>query len=104
MSIEHLLQKHPDKLPIMITRAIACTNLPEIDKHKFLIAKDMTIGHVLTLIRRRIKLKSASTALFVSVENKFVPAGSVRIDVLYEAHKGSDNILHIQYYGENTFG
>ena len=104
MSIEHLLKKHPDKIPVMITRAISSRNLPDIDKHKFLIARDMTIGHVLTLVRRRIQLVNSSTALFVSVENKFVPSATLRIDSLYNAHKGSDDILHLQYYGENTFG
>lgn len=103
MSIDLLLKKHPDKVPVMITRAASCKNLPDIDKNKFLVARTMSMGHMLTLVRQRIKIAD-TTALFVSVQNKIVPAASLNVSLAYSKYKSDDNILYLQYYGENTFG
>ena len=104
MSYKSILDKYPDKVPVMITRAHSSKKLPDIDKHKFLIPRDMTFGHVLAVIRKRLKLENSSTAIFVSINNKVVPAASLRLDAAYREHRGDDDVLHLQYYGENTFG
>ena len=104
MSAQSLIQKHPDKIPVIITKAKSTNNLPEIDKHKFLIPRDMTFGHVLSVVRKRLKMENSPIAIFVSVQNKFIPAASLRLDAVYTQHKSIDDVLYLQYYGENTFG
>ena len=73
-----------------------------IDKRKYLVPKDLTIGQLIHVVRKRIKLQPEK-ALFLFVNNT-IPPTSTLLQVIYEEHKSDDNFLYIQYCFENTFG
>ena len=96
-----ILQKHPERVPIIVCKSAGC-KWPEIDKQKFLVPKEMTLGQFIYVVRKRIKL-DANEALFVLVNKNLQPSSKI-ISEIYENNKSEDNFLYIEYSSENTFG
>ena len=94
-------QKYPDRYPIIVEKHSSC-NLPDIDKCKYLVPKDMTMSQFTFVIRKGIQL-DASQTIFIMVNNGLV-IGSQLIIEAYENLKDEDGFLYIVYSAENTFG
>ena len=98
-----VLEKYPDRIPIIVERNTKTHNsLPVIDKKKFLVPNDLTVGQFVYVIRKRIKL-SPEKAIFLMV-NSVLPQTSMLMSDLYAQYKHDDNFLYITYSSENTFG
>ena len=93
-------EKYNNKIPVII-EALDNTVTP-IDKTKFLVPSDMTMGQLLFVVRKRIKLNSVD-ALFLMVDNRFYPTGAL-LSHVYENEKNEDGFLYVTYCRENTFG
>ncbi|KAJ0111539.1 hypothetical protein Patl1_00206 [Pistacia atlantica] len=78
------------------------SDIPSIDKKKYLVPADLTVGQFVYVIRKRIKL-SAEKAIFIFVDNVLPPTGSV-MSTIYDEKKDEDGFLYVTYSGENTFG
>ena len=100
MESARLLKKFPDRVPVLVKPGNK--NTPEIDKNKYLVPSDMTIGEFINIIRKRVKLDSAK-ALFVFINN-VLPPTSISMKSLYEQQAESDGFLYLAYSVENTFG
>ena len=59
-------ERHPDRVPCIVERGAREQSLALIDRRKYLIPRDLTMGQFAYVIRRRIKL-SAEHALFLMV-------------------------------------
>ncbi|KAF3796776.1 Autophagy-related protein 8C [Nymphaea thermarum] len=94
-------EKYPDRIPVIVEKADR-TDIPDIDKKKYLVPADLTVGQFVYVVRKRIKL-SAEKAIFVFVNNVLPPTGSL-MSTIYEEHKDEDGFLYMTYSGENTFG
>ena len=99
---ERILKKFPDRIPIIVERSNTCTNVPDIDKQKYLVPSDLTVGQFVYVVRKRIKLASEQ-AVFVFINNYLPPTASL-MSSLYSTHKAKDGFLYMTYSGENTFG
>jgi GABA(A) receptor-associated protein len=97
-----ILNKYPNRLPIIIERSKKCS-LNEINKNKFLIPDDLTIGQFLMVIRKRIVLEN-DESLFLFINDTILPATSQILSSIYNEHKDEDGFLYITYCSENTFG
>ena len=98
-----VLEKYPDRIPIIVERYNRSSNdLPLIDKKKFLVPNDLTVGQFVYVIRKRIRLP-AEKAIFIMINNK-LPQTSMLISELYEDFKHEDNFLYLTYSSENVFG
>lgn len=96
-------KKYPDRIPIIVERALNCDkSVPNIDKKKFLVPADLTMGQFQYVIRKRIKM-NAEKAMFVFVNNKMMSSSSL-LTTVYDEHKDEDGFLYVNYSGENTFG
>lgn len=93
--------KYPTRVPIIVERSCKC-DLQDIDKKKYLVPKDMTMGQFVFVIRKRIKLDT-SQALFVMVNNSLESSNKLLGEV-YDDKAGKDGFLYITYTSENTFG
>lgn len=98
---KRIKEKYPDRIPIICERAEGST-LPEIDKKKFLVPCDLSVGQFVYVIRKRIQL-TAEQAIFIFVNNTIPPTANIMSEV-YETHKDDDGFLYVTYTGENTFG
>jgi GABA(A) receptor-associated protein len=94
--------KYPDRIPIIVKRDARDKNVPDLDKSKYLVPGDLTVGQFQYVIRKRIKL-NPNKALFMFVNGK-LPTTSQLLNVTYEEHKDEDGFLNVIYSGENTFG
>ncbi|KAI9021529.1 autophagy protein 8 [Phycomyces nitens] len=124
---DRIRQKYPDRIPV-ICEKVEKSDIPTIDKKKYLVPSDLTVGQFVYVIRKRIKL-SPEQAIFVFVDEILPPAaGNCNIDnilysylfmtfysfffkkttalmsAIYEEHRDDDGFLYITYSGENTFG
>lgn len=93
--------KYPDRAPVIIEKYRNST-CPNLDKCKFLIPLDFTIGQLVCVIRKRMTL-SPEKSLFIFVGNVLPPTSLTIID-LYENHKDEDGYLYCLVSEENTFG
>ena len=98
---ERILTRYPDRIPIIVNKQEG-GDVPEIDKKKYLVPKDLTLGQFIYIIRKRIKLEPEQ-ALFLFVNGKIYP-NSEPLSVIYNSNKNEDKFLYITYSGENTFG
>ncbi|KAJ4769656.1 Autophagy-related protein [Rhynchospora pubera] len=93
--------KYPDRIPVIVERAER-SDIPEIDKKKYLVPADLTVGQFVYVVRKRIKL-SAEKAIFIFVKNTLPPTAAM-MSAIYEENKDEDGFLYMTYSGENTFG
>ena len=93
--------KYSDRIPVICEKAEK-TDIPEIDKKKYLVPSDLTVGQFVYVIRKRLKLPPQK-AIFIFVNN-VLPTTDALMSALYEEQKDQDGFLYITYSGENTFG
>jgi len=94
-------EKYTERLPVIVSKHEDCT-LPNIDKSKFLVPKDMTLSQFMFVIRKRIDL-SSHEALFVTINGKLMNGGK-QMETIYENETNDDGFLYVIYTSENTFG
>lgn len=94
--------KYPDRLPVICEKHKDNNKLLKIDRSKFLVPKDLTLGQFMFIIRKRLKL-SQETALYFVIDGNIISTSSLII-ILYEAHAEKDGFLYIKYTSENVFG
>jgi GABA(A) receptor-associated protein len=99
---KRIKEKYEDRFPIIITKANNCT-MKKIDKNKFLVPGDLSIGQILYVVRRRLTL-GAEEAIFLFVNNNVLAASSQTIATVYESHADEDGFLYMTYCNENVFG
>lgn len=99
---ERVRSKFPNRIPVIVEKNPASKDIPEIDKHKFLVPADLTVGQFVYVIRRRISM-SPEKALFVFINNSLPPTSSL-MTALYDRHRDKDGFLYLVYSGENVFG
>lgn len=98
-----ILTKYPDRIPIIVERSSNSINdCPDIDKNKYLVPKDLTVGQFIYVIRKRMNLP-AEKAIFLFI-NGTIPSTSSIFSNIYKDHKDEDSFLYITYSFENTFG
>jgi GABA(A) receptor-associated protein len=96
-----LIKEYPDRVPVIISKALN-SPIEDIDKHKYLVPCDYTIGQFVYVIRKRIHLRH-DEAIFVFVQNVLPPTSESMYSV-YERCKDKDGFLYITYSGEHVFG
>lgn len=97
-----ILKKYPDRIPVIVQRIKNNTDIKDIDKKKYLVPNDLTIGQFIYIIRKRIKLEPEK-AIFIYINNIIPPTSSL-ISQFYNEQKDEDGFLYIEFSGENTFG
>jgi len=95
--------KYPDRFPVI------CYALqrggsppPALDKHKYLVPGDLSMGQLIFVIRKRMKVPSTQ-ALFFFVDG-IIPKNTDTISSVYTKYRDPDGFLYVTYSCENTFG
>ena len=96
-----ILEKYPDRIPIIVEKE-SKSDVMDIDKKKYLVPKDLTMGQFIFVIRKRIKLPPEK-AIYMFINNTLHPTATF-MSSLYEDHKDEDGFLYLTYSGENYFG
>ncbi|KAG6667866.1 hypothetical protein I3843_01G122700 [Carya illinoinensis] len=98
---KNIIMKYPDRVPVIIER-YSRTNLPEMEKKKYLVPRDMSVGQFIHILSSRLQL-TPGKALFVFVKST-LPQTASRMDSIYESYKDNDGFLYMCYSSEKTFG
>lgn len=97
-----ILLKYPDRIPVICEKHPYSKAAPDIDKHKYLIGFDLTVGQFMSVIRKRMSL-DPGVGLYIFI-NGLIPSSSSILHYLFLDHKDDDGFLYIYYDVENTFG
>lgn len=81
---ERIRSKYPDRVPVICEKADR-SDIPDIDKKKYLVPSDLTVGQFHYVIRKRIKL-APEKALFLFCSNSIPPNGEFgkRADIIMD--------------------
>lgn len=90
-----------DYLQVIVEKAPKA-RIGDLDKKKYLVPSDLTVGQFYFLIRKRIHLRPED-ALFFFVNN-VIPPTSATMGTLYQEHREEDCFLYIAYSDENVYG
>lgn len=95
--------KYPERIPTICQKSVfANRSCPTIDKSKYLIPTDLTMGQFVWVIRKRLKI-SSDQAIYMFI-NGTIPPVSKLMSTLYNDSRDADGFLYIYYNFENTFG
>eukprot|EP00922_Rhytidocystis_sp_ex-Travisia-forbesii_P037149 GHVS01055367.1.p1 GENE.GHVS01055367.1~~GHVS01055367.1.p1 ORF type:complete len:161 (+),score=18.31 GHVS01055367.1:272-754(+) len=102
--------KYPNRIPVICEKATR-SDLPEIDKKKFLVPMNMLVGEFKYIIHKHINqcaqihgmAMTHEKTIYLFVNNTAPKAGAL-IQEVYEAHMADDGFLYIEYSCENTLG
>ncbi|TKY52419.1 Autophagy-related protein 8h [Spatholobus suberectus] len=96
-----IVAKYPDRVPVIVERYAKC-DLPELEKKKYLVPRDLHVGHFIHILSSRLGLPPGK-ALFVFVKNT-LPQTACMMDSVYRSFKDEDGFLYMYYSTEKTFG
>ena len=100
---ERIRGKFTDKIPVIVEK-LPNSELPPMDRKKFLVPDDIILGQFIQIIRKRINLNSQSSIfVFIGEQQKLISIGSP-ILTIYSENKDEDGFLYVFYTSENTFG
>ncbi|KAL2733187.1 gamma-aminobutyric acid receptor-associated protein [Vespula maculifrons] len=108
---EKIRRKYPDRVPVIVEKAPKA-KISDLDKQKYLVPSDLTVGQFYFLIRKRIHLRPED-ALFFFVNNIIPPTSATMgslyafnssFKIVYQEHHEEDFFLYIAYSDENVYG
>ncbi len=98
---ERVMAKHKGRIPVVCTLAKNCSFT--LDKTKYLVPLDLTIGQLSYVIRKRTSIKPEQ-AIFLMCGDMF-PAMSTTMGELYDQYADEETLfLIVRISLENTFG
>lgn len=98
---ERIMEKYPERRPLIVEKSFD-SDIQEIDKKKYLVPVDLTIGQFIYVIRKRINVPPEK-AIYIFINN-ILPPTAATVGSLYDTHKDKDGFLYVVYSSENTFG
>ena len=94
--------KYPNRFPVIVNKSNKCV-LDDIERSKFLVPGELTIGQFMCIVRKRIKLNEEES-LYLFINKSILPTTSSFISNIYDEYKSDDGFLYIEYCNENVFG
>ena len=91
--------KYKDHIPVIVLN----NKDIDIEKNKFLVNGDITMGQFMFTIRKKVKLHK-DEALFLFLENGEIPSNSELLSVIYNNSKSECGFLILNIQKESVFG
>eukprot|EP00656_Telonema_subtile_P042521 TRINITY_DN4819_c0_g1_i1.p1 TRINITY_DN4819_c0_g1~~TRINITY_DN4819_c0_g1_i1.p1 ORF type:complete len:141 (+),score=41.72 TRINITY_DN4819_c0_g1_i1:97-519(+) len=98
---QRVRERHPDRLPV-ICEKMEGSKINDLDKNKFLVPSDLTVGQFVLVVRKRVMLEPEK-AVFLFIGDS-VPPTSAHMADLYNKYADDDGFLYVKYSGESSFG
>eukprot|EP00747_Dinoflagellata_sp_TGD_P090992 gnl/TRDRNA2_/TRDRNA2_164905_c0_seq1.p1 gnl/TRDRNA2_/TRDRNA2_164905_c0~~gnl/TRDRNA2_/TRDRNA2_164905_c0_seq1.p1 ORF type:complete len:285 (-),score=43.02 gnl/TRDRNA2_/TRDRNA2_164905_c0_seq1:303-1037(-) len=100
-------KKYPDRVPIICERS-PYSDLPKIDKSKFVVPGAMLAGEFKYIVHKHVTQAlaggmRAEQTIYIFV-NGVSPKTSSPMSELYEQMRAEDGFLYVRYAAENTLG
>lgn len=98
---DSLIRTYKDRIPVICQPGNKQT--PSIDKKKFLVPSDMTLGDFVCHIKRRLPHQFQHNMLVIFINNVYLKV-STTFEEAYYMYPSEDGMLYMKFYIENTFG
>ncbi len=95
--------KYPDRVPVVCEVVPTSKSQIQLDRHKYLVPGDLTVGQFLIVVRKKIKL-GAEQAIYIFNDYGGMPMCSSLMSVIYQQQKNIDGFIYFGIAVENTFG
>ncbi len=103
--VNKILQRYPDRLPILVSTSNSDTlGSIKLDKHKYLVPRDLTLLQFSHLLRNHIKCGKSEALFYLIGEEGILAKPNSTINELWYYHQSDDKYLLIVIQKENTFG
>lgn len=104
---KRILAKYPDRIPLICEKA-ARSDLPDIDKKKYLVPGTMLVGEFKYIVHKHVSQPAgqgmtAAQTIYLFV-NGMSPMTGAQMSEVYEQYKSGDGFLYMTYSAENTLG
>ena len=85
---DRIIQKYPDRIPIICERAKMCSDpkVATLDKRKYLVPKDLRLADFMYVIRKRMKLSPEKSIFLFLGQNNLAPCSAL-LGILYDVYK-----------------
>lgn len=91
---QRIRDKYPDRVPVICERAPG-SDIGDIDRKKYLVPSDLTVGQFVYVIRKRIKLEPEK-GIFIFVDDTLPPTCNARPSPrVPRARTGSPNVYRV---------
>jgi GABA(A) receptor-associated protein len=100
---QRILSKYPDRVPVICEKHSMSETVPSIDKSRFLVPGELTVGQFIYVVRKRLSL-SSDKAIFLFTSNNTLPPTSKLMSSLFVDFKDEDGFLYLFFSGESVFG
>lgn len=91
---ERIRQKYPDHFPVIAEKGVR-SDIPDLDKKKYLVPFNLTVGEFVHVIRKQMKLQPEK-GIFIFVNHTIPPTGTL-MSQIYKEEKDLDGFLYITY-------
>ena len=93
-----------DKVPVICERDPK-SNLPDLDKHKYIVPNDLTVEQFILMIKRRMDMGPFPIdQLYLIVNEKDFISGDILMSEIYNKYKNyQDDLLYIRYSDNNKW-
>lgn len=98
----NLLNKHPDRVCVIVERDLRCKNIPKITQHKFLVPLSTTVGMFSNVLRSKIELPQYES--FYITFNNIIISRHFNMCDIYKNYSEEDGFLYCRYCSEQTYG
>merc|ERR1711957_1056783 len=97
--------KYPSKVPVICERSPYSSDLPEIQKNKFIVSGDMLCGEFKYMVHKHLAHNKMSPEQTVYIfVNGLAPKTNTPMSELYNRLGEEDGFLYVKYGAENTLG
>lgn len=102
ITADRIMKQHPDRIPVVVECSEQLQRDHPLNKNKFAVPYELTLGQFLFVIRKHMKLQP-EYALFAFINNRIHPT-TTPIGVIYANEKTDDGFIYIDVCQESTFG
>ena len=99
----HVLERYPGRIPIVMHRHPSCKPGVVLDKSRFIVPNDLTFGQFAFILRKRLTL-CPGEALFFFSDKQALLSQNETVGLLHSKHQDEDKFLNVTYTTENCFG
>lgn len=113
---KRVLTNRPQYVPVIVEPALKESSLPILEKRKFLVPHDLTMGQFNMIVHNKLRAEAVRTQakeqqnaakgpifLFVGESHALVPVFSI-LSIVYSENKSKDGFLYIVYAHQDNFG
>ncbi|XP_077143669.1 microtubule-associated protein 1 light chain 3 alpha-like isoform X1 [Ranitomeya variabilis] len=95
--------RYPCKIPVIVERSHREKVLPPLQKVKFLVPPEITMGQFVSMIRCRLSLPP-SHSLCVMINERQMACLSMTMLEAYTGQRDQDGFLYVSYRSHEVFG